>query len=850
MKNLICKNSYAVSLLPKRLVFMAGEKEQAESLVAPQVVLVGNETVNDAQFLEIRNNADKTLDGFVTAKTNELAGKQQVEKKADEERLKDPKLKPADKNKYTKENKEREVARKKEWDTLMKDLEDAKTQALAKLDAAYEATKAKKEQNSKALAEGISGVLLDRKLESRAKNVDKDVAEMVSKFSFKPIKLVTYKEGKDGKPIAVAGKDISLDSEGASVAVAEMIKSIYMTQGPDAARAKVEELQRICGENDTLGKYMPLARLDVKLEDINKVFARDGGKGSLQAMLEKFYLDPDGMDAKKLPALLGKAAGNLQSAEVIFSKDRGTDKFYAQYEKAVQDAVTKGEEPPTPNDWAKKNAPEALIEKKDPKQLIESVIKTLKKPEIDGKKLMALVKTKLDATPKMDFVTDSQLPMKIRDQATAELQAEVDKAFADRKSAISSMLTGVLAAEPDSSKWDVLVKQALTSMTVQKDEKDYKLDLGRLSTFDYSTITAGREMYGDSRKFLSPDAKKIVSGLVMGGDFTYGGKQIDITKDGKTEKADYMVSYKKFVDEALGKKGPVRSKIDEAETARKEAIDAVERDQHRPATKEERAKIDGEYNAAVEKIVSEELTPQKFEASLPKVEAPKKEEEKKPEEKEKGKGKGTGSGTPKKVEGGGGTGGGGKSKEAPTKPEAPAQPKSPEPVAKEKGGDKGKKTAEAPAQPPAKQPEGPAKPPEGPAKPPEGPKPPLVVATDGDTVEITLSPELKKQIGKILTDVVSAPRPKEGYSPTFVQGKINEGLAALPEGSLQPGKQIKGSGIVIEVGVNDKGKYEGKVVQAAPGVKKQFGLDVPDIGAPAKKKDEKLASTDLPPSPI
>lgn len=854
MKNLICKKLFLDLFTPKRFAMMAGEKEAMTEMADTRLGEINNEAINDEKYAAIRTSAESDLNNTkkVILDTRQMA--HDAEKAVDDKKLAD--AKPAEKAKITKENKAKEDAWKLSFGQMQADFEAGKVQALAKLDKTYDELKAKKTKNAEALAEGISGVLLDKKLEKRQKNVDGDVAEMMgsANFYFEEQELATYTEGKDGKPVAVRDKDITLDGNDMKVVVGEMVKAIYMTQGPEAAKAKVEELRKMADKNSKVG-FLPNAvwEADVDMSMIDKVFGKDG-KGALSSVLEKFYLDPDKMDDKKIAQLLGSAAGNLKAAEALFSKDKGTDKYYSAYEKAVGEALKKGETPPTVNDWAKKNAPEALVEeKKDPNKLIDEVLAGMKRPEGVTVGVGATAGVSKSKTTE-DYIDDAAeyLPgytlgkylakkglgteaakkgLETVGLASENMRAEAE--FAKRKEAIRTVLQGVLAAEPDSSKWDVLIKKALTGITKPEGDagKDYKLDMNALNTFDYSKMTAGREIYGDAK--LPPSAQRVLSGMIMGGDITYGGKTVEITTDGKTATGDYMDGYKKFVGNQLsgaeGKEGALFKRLEKLKQTRRDQMDEItETDPEKIAQrKKEIMKANDE---AVAKLIRDELTPAKFEATLPKPE-PKKEEPPKEDDKGKGKGKkapgGSGGGKAPESKGGGDAA---PKKPADKKPDAPA-------------GDKGKKPADTPTDKPIATSD---KPPVVSGKPgaPVVKVEVPVVPVDA-VVDVVIPPEVKQQVTKIVTDVAGMPRPLGGWKPADAQATIDAGIAALPGGLVKPGDKplrFKSSRMEIEVSADDKGKYQGKIVAASPDVKKKYGFgdDVPVI-APPEKPDKKMA---------
>ena len=112
---------------------------------------------------------------------------------------------------------------------------------------------------------------------------------------------------------------------------------------------------------------------------------------------------------------------------------------------------------------------------------------------------------------------------------------------------------------------------------------------------------------------------------------------------------------------------------------------------------------------------------------------------------------------------------------------------------------------------------------------------------------------MKKKVKEIVKTVVELPQPKGGWKPQDAQAAIDAGVKDLPTGLIPTGGKpltFHSSRMDIEVTVDDKGAYKGRIVAASPKVKEQYGLDVPETKPPvkpdAKVADAKDKPTDKP----
>jgi len=116
-------------------------------------------------------------------------------------------------------------------------------------------------------------------------------------------------------------------------------------------------------------------------------------------------------------------------------------------------------------------------------------------------------------------------------------------------------------------------------------------------------------------------------------------------------------------------------------------------------------------------------------------------------------------------------------------------------------------------------------------------------APEAVTAEAEMSAADKKVVAGVLRDTYNAPRPVGGYSPTFAEDKINEGLAKLPKGSIPEGKRMRAHGFVIEMGTDEKGEPRAKIVQAETNVKLRFALPDAEEIEPRQKVAKKKTDT-------
>lgn len=705
-------------------------------------------------------------------------GKQEYKKKADDIE--------ANKVRRAKEYKDAELA-----------LDLAREAVFGEVKKAYDKAQGDRKKAADAFADSFTKTLMDRTRDERGKEADKEVVGMMSRselsYSSK-VSMPSWAKKEGGGLVNEGGPAWNFGQ--VKQATREMLMAIYMEEGPEAAKNKIDELQASAKKHGGKVDYFTWDEA-----------MGNGGRGSFRYTLERGVCSPN-----RGSEITGKVMGYMYTADRLFTGDKG-QKTFEKYEAYLRNFVEQGKGPGnnatmlTPRAWAAQNAPEYLME---PEKMIDQVINQIHLPEGLFDKIAAI------------------------------------KTMEQRKEAIRSLLTGVLAAEPDKTKWDVLMQNALRDVLTPDGKKpgEYTLNIDDLSKVDLAKITRGRELYGDAADTLDDSSKKYISGLILGADYSYAGQAVTI----KGEKVDFTSFYKDYLGQKLAEEGGVMRAIDRADRKRLTAlVEAGGKD----ASSDKKAQINAEYNKAVMDIVRAKIdTPAKVMETFKKRDE---DEAKKAEAAKAAPGAaGVAPGVAPKAGGG--------LKAAPGAVEKPAGGAG-EPVAKAKpakdsaGGEvasgdkkgKAKKSpdAEKPALPPV---------PEGATV---GGLPSFTIgeagavipaAVEAAAVEMPkLSPAAKKIVTSALHDAYAAPRPEGGYSPTFAEDKINEGLAALPEGSVPAGKKVRANGFVIEMTPSDKGGYQAKIVQAEHDVKVRFHLsDVEEIPPKLKVAKKKTDSDSEP----
>lgn len=779
MKILSCFNSYNTLSLQKRFVFENENFDKSFDAVFEQTAKDAEASETNVYFKDIRENAVLVTDGVVEGIVSER--KTAVQKKIDDLDTKISKLpKGSAQAKKLEADKAALVAEKADLES--KDGALRKTLVAAQKGALGRLETKFNDANKK--REDAAKKFADEFKQSlQAQMIDSKYADQEKEASWDSVTTLMRGVGlRYQKGVAMPRWEKKADG------------GIVNTGGPDwnkdnVLEATAEMLQNTYVE---LGPKAAMAKLKAFKENQgdsginyftwNTVFGTETGRGSFAYVLGSMCFDTN-----KGSKLFGEVVGKMNAANEIFKGDKNA-KFFDQYEAAVKAAIDKGEEVPSPTMWAKENAPEVLTKHEAPEEARDTLISSV-----------------------IERVT-RQLNYNSKDNG-------------DRLRAIEWHLRGALAAEPDPKKYDAMVKKVLLGMMgAESGDVDFKKLAQEL---DYTKIVGGPEIYGDVKGKLPAKFLYAQSGLVRGLDYNYGDKEVEVMKDGKTVKMKFAAYYKEYLGGVMKRKGEVGEAINDEYTehvARQNAL--LLRYSGKTVPQEELDALEKQHDDAVRLIMQTKVV--KPADLLDQLETAKKKEEPKVEEapKEDDKSKG------KKA-----TGGGGAKAPAAKGGDAPAPKPAPK---KEGGGTGGQPVAQggdkkAPDAPKGKPDEGA---PKQPAPNPDAPKPAVEVASASAEVP----PKVKKRVIKIVSDVAKMPRPKAGYTPQDAQDKVNEGVADLPAGLVQPNGKLtfRHRDMTIEVTADDQGKYQGKIVAASPIVKGRFGLDVPEI-APKEKPGKKVA---------
>ncbi|MBU1953405.1 hypothetical protein KKH03_00345, partial [Patescibacteria group bacterium] len=305
----------------------------------------------------------------------------------------------------------------------------ASAAALGELKAAIDAAHKKRTEAAESFATSMMKDLMAAETEGRKAGADKGADALLGGVSLYQDKVTMPNFMRDGKGNLgqKEGGGPSWDRDQVRHATKEMLKAIYIEQGAEEAKKKSKELySAIYIVKEASGK--------VNYFSWHKAFGGHERGGFA------YVLDTMCFDTNKGPAAFGKVVGYMNSADKIF---KGADKKFAQYEAALQKAIQEGQDYPSPSEWARQNAPEIFSQPKDAAQFIDKVLESYKLPKSP---------TFYESYKKG---VSNLLPSVIK-----ECKA-YDENIA-RKGKVRALLLGVLAAEPDSSKWDALAKRTMT----------------------------------------------------------------------------------------------------------------------------------------------------------------------------------------------------------------------------------------------------------------------------------------------------------------------------------------------------------------------------------------------------
>jgi|GEM_PF-4941009 len=499
---------------------------------------------------------------------------------------------------------ENEAKRKNDLKKALSEFNIASMAAYEALEAAYKVAKEKREKAGTELSNSLVNELMNARKQERDKNAVKDVDSYIAaeldanrrkskpELSFQgKIAMPRYELNAKGIPNALEDHP-TWTGDMARQATTEMLKAIYMEQGPEAAKAKADELKKACEGKEAGG--------NVNWFSWHKSFGGDekGGFG--------YVLGQMCFDTRKGPELFGMVVGNMNAARELFKGSKGKEDvnaaIFARYEAAVQDAINQGKEIPPPGDWARKYANEIFVQPDNPEKFVNKILESYKMP----------------AEP-VDYAEYKKDPSRIKwwgtgmDKISAAYEAKVAK-----QANVRAMLMGVLAAAPDSSKWDGLAKQALTAMM------GGKLEAAKMNEADPEKIKPVMEIYGNSSEILNDESRAYISGLIYGAEMSYAAKTVEYEVNGKKVKENFPDYYKKLVAATLKDGQALKSQLQDATIARlngliKEGI-----------TPTEKAAIEDKYRIAVLAVVKQVTTAKAVLEDYEKKNAPKAAPEAKP----------------------------------------------------------------------------------------------------------------------------------------------------------------------------------------------------------------------------
>jgi len=559
MKNLTCLPKF---LFKTRFVFM-GFEEQINQAIERYKPKDNTELVDYTQVEAQAKNAieqrkqqiiDSLNTAHETAATKEESNLNAINRDT-----------PQGNAEYAKKKKEFDANQKRRADELEQTeaaLNTAATAALNSLRQAYNDAEKKRKDAADEFAKSIASEVMNAQRSERQKEVGNAVNNLMNSSGLDSslfqdgLTLPRYIKNTRGqleqaqndandKPITPWNKD------SVRLATYEMLKAIYMEQGPEAAKKKANELMQATREQGANGKVdmdpSPEANdnaIDNTMSDLiagshinpqlaTAIFVNDtlaateteekeahgmvnqaswnkAFDGAVDHVLKDMQFDPN-----RGAELFGMVVGNISAAKELF---KGNNSVLKRYEAAVRNAVERGLKPfPTPTAWAKDNAPEVFVTPDKPEAFVDKILEAYTIPN-DVNHEAAVAK---------------------RDQVRA-------------------MLIGVLSATNDTTKWDSLAREALKTMIGEN------WDVNKINQANPTEIMKDREIYGQSADKLDDTAKAYISGLIFGAEQEFKDKKIPIIDADKNQTSigDFIETYKSIVTDMLKTNQVIQSNID------------------------------------------------------------------------------------------------------------------------------------------------------------------------------------------------------------------------------------------------------------------------------------------------
>jgi hypothetical protein len=566
MKNLTCLPKF---LFKTRFVFMGaeGNKDQLEGQIKEAIQPF--EPKDDTELLdytEVEEQAENAIKKKKQQIIDNIRASNESNTKREQSDLDSiQRDTPQGRAEYARKKKEYEANEARRADELKQTeaaLNAAATTALNELKKAYDDAEKKRKDAAEEFAKSIASEVVNQQQTKRKQEVDNNAVNNLmnssgldSSLFQDDLTLPRYIRDTSGqlkqaqndandKPIEPWNKD------SVRLATYEMLKAIYMEQGPEAAQNKANELMRATREQGANGKVdikdsTPqdydraiddfIASLSINPDLATAMFVSDTLDATAteeeereahgmvnQASWNKAFgsavddvLKEMQFDPNRGAKLFGMVVGNISAAKELF---KGNGSVLKRYEAAVRNAVEKGETPfPTPTAWAQKNAPEVFVTEGKPEAFVDKILEAYTIPN------------------------------------NANHEAAVAK-----RDQVRAMLIGVLSATNDTTKWDSLAREALKTMI----GANWNANL--INQADPMKIMNGRGNYGQSADKLDDTAKAYISGLIFGAEQEFKDKKIPIIDADKNQTSigDFIETYKSIVTDMLKTNQVIQSNID------------------------------------------------------------------------------------------------------------------------------------------------------------------------------------------------------------------------------------------------------------------------------------------------
>jgi hypothetical protein len=550
-------SSRIFSIRPNRAVFVAeNDKSAMEKELQPINEKVESLDVTD--FDKIAADVDAKLNDYNGRKLRSLNESHDTERAAEKADLAamDASTPEGKKEKAATEKtyEGNEARRERQYKALDSALKAAKEEVMIALRTKVEEAKAKKLENAKRFAESLVAELEPAAAEKRANAVHAEIPRILqaANLQYENTAMPVNLKMEGGK---TRTETAHWSGENVKSAVATMLAAIYMEQGSDAATKKAGELIEAAKKR---------GRGSVNYFAMDEAFG-DGGRGSFRYVLDNGICPPD-----KGANITGMVMGNMYTANELFKAGTDAEKYFSKYEAYLRKTVE--DSPDTvqflsPTEWAKKNAPEALIQTKNPGQLVADILSLIEVPAFS--------------------------PAKERMEA--------------KKAEVKLVLDMVAGADPGAKpeKLDGMLKNALMKMGFQ--EKDGKIVAPKDESIDARKIIAGREIYGDSNSRMDDAEKLQISALIYAAELAFGGERILVKKGDKEEPVDFVAWYKQEIGSLLKRNGDVGLKLRDARDEMKDKMDAARDKNLGQLDPNARAKMESDYYRAVGDILASNI---------------------------------------------------------------------------------------------------------------------------------------------------------------------------------------------------------------------------------------------------